>query len=50
MKNKQKKKGKKKFIALAAVGVAAAVGGVALYGSAQGNKAEEPDSYRYHRC
>lgn len=44
MKNKQKKKGKKKFIALAAVGVAAAVGGVALYGSAQGNKAEDKNS------
>ena len=43
MKNTQKKKGRKKFIALAAVGVAAAVGGVALYGSAQGNGKEDSD-------
>ena len=37
------KKSKKKIIAVASVGVLAAVGGVALYGSAMSNKAETAD-------
>ena len=41
MKKNTKKKSKKKIIALTSVGVVAAVGGLALYGSAMGSKAEQ---------